>query len=189
MLIFYCTRKVLAEKKPLHGRRLQVIVKAANYVLQPGQTHEGSWHVEGMRHERIAASGIYYYSTTPNLPDSALYFREKRANILEERTDTQGFNFHKNLGKARNHYKYEYYLLDYKYCSKGLMRRAMGVHDDRRTRRPGGVWCLRTTCSTKSRACLTRRLRWASARSCASSSSTPTKGTLRPFRFSKHKIK
>ena len=27
----------------LRGRELQVIVKAANYLLQPGETHEGSW--------------------------------------------------------------------------------------------------------------------------------------------------
>ena len=27
----------------LRGRELQVIVKAANYILQPGETHEGSW--------------------------------------------------------------------------------------------------------------------------------------------------
>ena len=86
--------------RPLGGKRLQVVVKAANYILQPGQSHEGSWHVEGMKHERIVASGIYYYRTTPNLARSCLAFRQKRDNVLEDRGDTQGYYFNQNLGKV-----------------------------------------------------------------------------------------
>ncbi len=88
--------------RPLSGKRLQVVVKAANYILQPGESHEGSWHVEGMKHERIVASGIYYYHTTPNLADSCLAFRQKRHNDLEERGGTQGYNFNQNLGKVHD---------------------------------------------------------------------------------------
>lgn len=47
----------------LAGRTVQVIVKLANIILTPEQPkyHGGSWHVEGMRNERIVASGIFYY--------------------------------------------------------------------------------------------------------------------------------
>ncbi len=83
----------------LYGRRLQVVVKAANYVVQPGEHYEGSWHVEGMKHEHICASGIYYYSTTPNLPDTCLAFRDKRSEYAN-RENSQNLPFNINLGKV-----------------------------------------------------------------------------------------
>ncbi|KAG0350000.1 hypothetical protein BG005_010481 [Podila minutissima] len=45
------------------GQKLQVIVKLANIELTPENPRYtgGSWHVEGMASENIAASGIYYY--------------------------------------------------------------------------------------------------------------------------------
>jgi hypothetical protein len=52
-----------------------VITKACNYVLKPGQTYEGVWHKEGMQHEHIIASAIYYYQNSPCLEDSGLAFR------------------------------------------------------------------------------------------------------------------
>ncbi|KAG9083189.1 hypothetical protein FRC06_004665, partial [Ceratobasidium sp. 370] len=77
----------------LAGRTIQVIVKLANIHLvstavmfwDPGtdevdQTPEkpgyagGSWHIEGMSNEAIAASGIYYYSED-NITESRLAFR------------------------------------------------------------------------------------------------------------------
>ncbi|BBN14296.1 hypothetical protein Mp_6g10480 [Marchantia polymorpha subsp. ruderalis] len=71
--------KVVFDDMPLCSRTLQVIVKAANYVIQPaGQTYEGSWHVEGMSHEHIFATGVYYYSTSPCLNDGGLEFRRPR---------------------------------------------------------------------------------------------------------------
>lgn len=45
--------------------------------------YEGGWHVEGMSHEHIIASGIYYYSTSPWLKDAALEFSRYR----DENTD------------------------------------------------------------------------------------------------------
>jgi hypothetical protein len=87
--------------KPLRERPLQVIVKAANYILKPGDKYAGKWHVEGMKHERIVASGIYYYHTTPNLAQSCLCFRTKRDNDFEDRRYSQNWQFHQNLGKAR----------------------------------------------------------------------------------------
>lgn len=59
----------------LKNRRLQVVVKAANCVLKPGQSYEGGWHVEGMQHERIVAAGIVYYGTSQNMHGAGLSFR------------------------------------------------------------------------------------------------------------------
>ncbi|KAF9496453.1 hypothetical protein BDN71DRAFT_1446160 [Pleurotus eryngii] len=60
------------------GRSLKVIVKAANYILKPGQSYDGSWHLEGMPHERIVSSAIYYYDTNDLVHDSGLGFRRIR---------------------------------------------------------------------------------------------------------------
>lgn len=54
---------------------LQVIVKACNYVLGPGEEYEGVWHVEGMTHEQIVVSAIYYYASSTDLDDAGLAFR------------------------------------------------------------------------------------------------------------------
>lgn len=75
----------------LRGRRLQVIVKAANYVLQPGQTYEGGWHVEGVPAERIVASAIFYYSTSDNMRGGNLQFRRMRnLNLRDGMVETIG---------------------------------------------------------------------------------------------------
>ncbi|KAJ3710148.1 hypothetical protein C8R42DRAFT_691526 [Lentinula raphanica] len=60
------------------GQELKVIVKAANYTLSPGREYEGSWHMEGMPHERIVASVIYYYETDEAIEDRGLSFRKFR---------------------------------------------------------------------------------------------------------------
>ncbi|CAE6506771.1 unnamed protein product [Rhizoctonia solani] len=61
---------------PLGGRTIQVIVKLANIHLTPENPkyNGGSWHVEGMLNEAIAASGIYYYDEE-NITESRLAFR------------------------------------------------------------------------------------------------------------------
>ncbi|KAL7751174.1 hypothetical protein RI367_003379 [Sorochytrium milnesiophthora] len=68
--------------KPVHvrGRRIQVIVKLTNHQLQPGQNHEEVWHVEGMQHENIVASGIYYFDRSPHIRDSGMSFRRRRTH-------------------------------------------------------------------------------------------------------------
>ncbi|KAG9123192.1 hypothetical protein FRC07_000120 [Ceratobasidium sp. 392] len=55
----------------LAGKTIQVIVKLANIHLTPEKPEYagGSWHIEGMSNEAIAASGIYYYSEE-NLTES-----------------------------------------------------------------------------------------------------------------------
>ncbi|KAI8810832.1 hypothetical protein BJ742DRAFT_675467 [Cladochytrium replicatum] len=60
----------------LRDRSLQVIVKAANIHLTPEDPKYpgGVWHIEGMAHEAIVATGIYYYDIE-NISVSQLGFR------------------------------------------------------------------------------------------------------------------
>ncbi|KAE9395192.1 hypothetical protein BT96DRAFT_159552 [Gymnopus androsaceus JB14] len=60
------------------GKELKVIVKAVNYTLAPGRGYQGSWHMEGMPHEQIVASVIYYYDTDSTIEDKGLSFRKFR---------------------------------------------------------------------------------------------------------------
>ncbi|CAM6129023.1 unnamed protein product [Calypogeia fissa] len=78
--------KLLSPRQKLRHRELQVIVKATNYVFQPKEAvYAGTWHVEGMFHEQIIASGIYYYSTSPWLEDHGLQFRRARDFVNDYR--------------------------------------------------------------------------------------------------------
>ncbi|KAJ3149361.1 hypothetical protein HDU89_003723 [Geranomyces variabilis] len=67
--------------QPLAGRRLQVVVKAVNYLLAPGQTHEGHWQLEGLPGDRILASAIYCYESAPEIRDFGLAFRARRDRV------------------------------------------------------------------------------------------------------------
>ena len=75
----------------LRGRRLQLIVKLADIVLTPEQSHYagGAWHVEGMRNECIVASGIAYYDQS-NIGPSSLAFRCAVTEPLYEQNDSRG---------------------------------------------------------------------------------------------------
>ncbi|KAE9388782.1 hypothetical protein BT96DRAFT_1025294 [Gymnopus androsaceus JB14] len=75
---FYDLGDEFVASKTYKGKELKVIVKAANYTLAPGREHEGSWHMEGMPHERIVASVIYYYDTDSAIEDKGLSFRKFR---------------------------------------------------------------------------------------------------------------
>lgn len=66
----------------LRDRELQVIPKIVEYQLQPNETHEGVWHVEGMSHEHIIATCVYVLDRDDALTGGALEF--KRANTVEE---------------------------------------------------------------------------------------------------------
>ncbi|CAE6398819.1 unnamed protein product [Rhizoctonia solani] len=63
-------------KHKLGGRTIQVIVKLTSIHLTPGKPEYagGSWRVEGMVNEAIAASGIYCYDED-NITESRLAFR------------------------------------------------------------------------------------------------------------------
>ncbi|KJE96361.1 hypothetical protein CAOG_006699 [Capsaspora owczarzaki ATCC 30864] len=75
----------------LRGTTLQVIVKLANICLTPeNPTYQGgSWHVEGMRNEKIVASGIYYYQQE-NITESNLDFRQSVGEPDYEQNDNNG---------------------------------------------------------------------------------------------------
>jgi hypothetical protein len=75
----------------LNGKRLQVIVKLANIILTPENPryHGGSWHIEGMKNENIAASGIYYFKSE-NISESRLKFRQAVCEPDYEQSDNRG---------------------------------------------------------------------------------------------------
>ncbi|KAF8601412.1 hypothetical protein BDV93DRAFT_495814 [Ceratobasidium sp. AG-I] len=76
----------------LSGRTIQMIVKLANIHLTPEAPEYmgGSWHIEGMSNESIAASGIYYYDEE-NTTESRLDFRTAAAVPGEyEQNDSRG---------------------------------------------------------------------------------------------------
>lgn len=77
--------RVLHQK--VRGRQLQVIVKVGNIILTPGNSTYpgGSWHIEGMPYEYIAATCIHYVQVE-NITDSYLEFR-KPVIINEENCD------------------------------------------------------------------------------------------------------
>eukprot|EP00928_Gymnodinium_smaydae_P035130 TRINITY_DN2477_c0_g1_i1.p1 TRINITY_DN2477_c0_g1~~TRINITY_DN2477_c0_g1_i1.p1 ORF type:complete len:611 (+),score=91.58 TRINITY_DN2477_c0_g1_i1:169-2001(+) len=62
-------------EQSLRGRNLQVIVKVVDYELQPGQTHEGVWHVEGMSHENIVATAELVLQKSSSLVGGDLEFQ------------------------------------------------------------------------------------------------------------------
>ncbi|XP_057315743.1 uncharacterized protein LOC130656823 isoform X2 [Hydractinia symbiolongicarpus] len=65
------------------GKELQVIVKIVEYKLQPGQSYEGVWHAEGMSHENIVMTGIYFLDRDMDITGGDL--RYKRAFTVYER--------------------------------------------------------------------------------------------------------
>jgi hypothetical protein len=59
-----------AEEAPLvtfHGSNLQAVVKIADYEFLPGATFDGVWHYEGMSHENIVMTGLFYPHTDESL--------------------------------------------------------------------------------------------------------------------------
>jgi UDP-N-acetylglucosamine 2-epimerase len=65
-----------------YGERLQVIVRATDYVLSPGEEVEEELHNEGMNNERIVAVGVCLYHATSNLSPGCLAFRSKPEHML-----------------------------------------------------------------------------------------------------------
>ncbi|KAH8918135.1 hypothetical protein BT69DRAFT_1338462 [Atractiella rhizophila] len=72
----------------LKGKTLKVIVKIASIHLTPeNPTYEGGkWHVEGMRNERIVATGIWYVEEE-NVSESRLAFRRRTDRPHHEQSD------------------------------------------------------------------------------------------------------
>lgn len=66
----------------LRGEKVQVITKIVDYELNSGDTYEGVWHVEGMSHEEIVATAIYFIDRADEIEGGDLLF--KRAFHREE---------------------------------------------------------------------------------------------------------
>eukprot|EP01091_Cochliopodium_minus_P005949 TRINITY_DN1583_c0_g1_i1.p1 TRINITY_DN1583_c0_g1~~TRINITY_DN1583_c0_g1_i1.p1 ORF type:complete len:504 (-),score=168.79 TRINITY_DN1583_c0_g1_i1:75-1547(-) len=77
-------------KKNLKGKNLQVIVKVGSTHLKKEKKTfgGGSWHVEGMVHERIVASGIHYLKVE-GITESFLEFR--KPTIINEKDYELGY--------------------------------------------------------------------------------------------------
>ena len=58
--------------------RLQVIPKIADYTFAPGASFSGVWHYEGMAHENIVMTGLFY-------PNSDEALGKKRTNHLNSK--------------------------------------------------------------------------------------------------------
>jgi len=83
----YNDRPVQAiEERPvsLRGKEVQVVTKIVDYELGPGETYEGVWHVEGMSHEEIVATAIYFIDRDDEIEGGDILF--KRAFHKEDAT-------------------------------------------------------------------------------------------------------
>ncbi|KAJ7074554.1 hypothetical protein C8F01DRAFT_1100908 [Mycena amicta] len=86
----------------LRGRNIQCIIKLANIHLTPEnpEYNGGSWHVEGMVNECIAASGIYYYDEE-NITESQLDFRVGTSEPqTHEQDDTECMRILYDMGRG-----------------------------------------------------------------------------------------
>ena len=63
-----------AAPPPFPANRLQVVVKAQQYVLPPGAQYSGRWHTEGML-EKVVAAGVFYVDVDAGLTGGDLKFR------------------------------------------------------------------------------------------------------------------
>ncbi len=75
------------EHASLRGTRLQVITKIVDYELAPGETYEGVWHVEGMSHEEIVATALYYIDKDEDIKGGDILFKrafnQREQNLME----------------------------------------------------------------------------------------------------------
>ena len=66
----------LGIRKKFQDYKLQVVVKAQKYVIAPGTSYSGKWHVEG-RTENIVAGGVYYCKIDKGFKKDVVVFRPK----------------------------------------------------------------------------------------------------------------
>jgi hypothetical protein len=74
-----------------HASTLQAVVKIADYEFQPGAEFEGVWHYEGMSHENIVMTGLFYPNSDENLEGGGLEFK-RIYNDAEVRDIFEGVN-------------------------------------------------------------------------------------------------
>jgi hypothetical protein len=63
---------------------LQVVIKIADYVFAPGSTFSGVWHYEGMAHENIVMTGLFYPASDERL-EGGLEFKRQFTDVEGER--------------------------------------------------------------------------------------------------------
>ncbi|OMJ83067.1 hypothetical protein SteCoe_16046 [Stentor coeruleus] len=62
-------------------QKIQVVFKAQKYVIQPGTSYSGKWHVEG-KTENIVAGGVYYCKIDSRFDNDQVLFRPRQAPDL-----------------------------------------------------------------------------------------------------------
>ena len=62
-----------------NNSNLQAVVKIADYTFEPGAEFEGVWHYEGMAHEDIVMTGLFYPQTSDVL-GGGLEFKRSYSN-------------------------------------------------------------------------------------------------------------
>lgn len=70
---------------PLRNRKLQVVTKLVEYRVNKEEEFEGVWHVEGMSHENVLATGLCIVKRDANFMGADIAF--KRYLFAEEATD------------------------------------------------------------------------------------------------------
>lgn len=104
--------------KSLRGQRLQVIVKVGSINLDTSKPHYpgGSWHIEGMPYEHIAATCLHYVDVE-NITDSFLEFRKptilNEENIDYPQSDDRFTTHHYGIEPGSHH--------------EGVMNRYLGL--------------------------------------------------------------
>jgi hypothetical protein len=63
------------EYHSLRGQKLHFITKLVDYELNPGQSYEGVWYVEGMSHKEIVATAIYFIHRDDDIEGGDLLFQ------------------------------------------------------------------------------------------------------------------
>ncbi len=96
---------------PLRNRKLQVVTKIVEYRVNEEANFDGVWHVEGMSHENVLATGLCIIQRDKNFKGAEIEFRrhlfEKEGNDLiyatpqnaNRPTDTMGGGDVRPLGK------------------------------------------------------------------------------------------
>jgi len=85
----------------LRNRTLQVVPKIVDMVFKPQSVYEGVWHFEGMSHENIVMTAIYFLRRDEGLEGGVLQFKRAfsnaESNTLIMSLGQERFNFIENL--------------------------------------------------------------------------------------------
>ena len=60
----------------MRRRQLQLETKVVDYELGDGQSYGGVWHMEGMSHEEIVATAIYFIDRDDGIKGGGILFKQ-----------------------------------------------------------------------------------------------------------------